>query len=226
MAPSDKIRVLLAEDHAVVRESIRQLLDREGDLEVVGEAGDGEGAVRLATQLNPDVVVMDVAMPNMNGIEATRRIKTLSAATAVLALTAYDYDQYIFALLEAGAAGYLLKDVSGQELIGAIRAVRRGDSVLHPTVARKVVARFRGRSDRPSEEEKLGFLTKREIEVLKGAAKGMCNKDIAEELFLSVRSVESHMGSILNKLGVGSRTEAVVHALKKGWFTLEDLDIE
>jgi len=226
MAPLDRIRVLLAEDHAVVRESIRQFLDREGDLEVIGEAGDGEEAVRLATQLSPDVVVMDVAMPHMNGIEATRRIKTLSPATAVLALTAYDYDQYIFALLEAGAAGYLLKDVSGQDLIGAIRAVRRGDSVLHPTVARKVVARFRGRSDKPSEGEKLGFLTKREIEVLKGAAKGMCNKDIAEELFLSVRSVESHMGSILNKLGVGSRTEAVVHALKEGWFTLEDLDIE
>lgn len=222
----DKIRVLLAEDHVVVRQSIRQFLDRESDLEVIGEAGDGEEAVRLATQLCPDVIVMDVAMPNVNGIEATRRIKALCPATAVLALTAYDYDQYIFALLEAGAAGYLLKDVSGQELIGAIRAVRRGDCVLHPAVARKVVARFRGPSVKPCEDKKRGLLTEREIEVLKRAAKGMCNKDIAEELFLSVRSVEGHMTNILNKLGVGSRTEAVVHALRGGWFTLEDLGTE
>lgn len=223
----DKIKVLLAEDHVVVRESIRQFLDGEGDLQVTGEAGDGEEAVRLATQFHPDVVVMDVAMPNVNGIEATRQIKALCPTTAVLALTAYDYDQYIFALLDAGAAGYLLKDVSGQELIGAIRAVRRGDCVLHPAVARKVMARFRGSSIEPGKkEEKIGLLTERETEVLKMAAKGMCNKDIAQELFLSVRGVESNMGSILNKLGVGSRTEAVVHAIKRGWFNLEDLDME
>lgn len=220
----DKIRVLLAEDHVVVRESIRQFLDRESDLEVVGEAGDGEEAVRLATQLHPDVIVMDVAMPKVNGIEATRRVKALSPATAVLALTAYDYDQYIFALLEAGAAGYLLKDVSGQELVDAIRAVRRGDSVLHPTVARKVVARFRGPSVKAGESRTSEVLTEREIEVLKRAARGLSNKDIAKELSISVRSVESHIGSILNKLGVGSRTEAVVHGLKRGWFVLEDLD--
>ena len=226
MSHLDKIRVLLAEDHVVVRESIRQFLDGEGDLQVTGEAGDGEEAVRLATQFSPDVVVMDVAMPNVNGIEATRQIKALCPTTAVLALTAYDYDQYIFALLDAGAAGYLLKDVSGQELIAAIRAVRRGDCVLHPAVARKVMARFRGSSIEPGKEEKIGLLTEREIEVLKLAAKGMCNKDIAQELFLSVRSVESNMGSILNKLGVGSRTEAVVHAIKRGWFNLEDLDME
>lgn len=219
----NKIRVLLAEDHVVVRESIRQFLDRESDLEVVGEAGDGEEAVRLATQLHPDVIVMDVAMPKVNGIEATRKIKALWPATAVLALTAYDYDQYIFALLEAGAAGYLLKDVSGQELVDAIRAVRRGDSVLHPTVARKVVARFREPSAKAGDSRTTEVLTEREIEVLKRAAKGMSNKDIARELSISVRSVEAHMGSILNKLGVGSRTEAVVHGLKKGWFVLEDL---
>ena len=226
VAPLDKIRVLLAEDHVVVRQSIRDFLDREGDLEVIGEAGDGEEAVRLTTQLSPDVVVMDVAMPNVNGIEATRRIKALCPTAAVLALTAYDYDQYIFALLEAGAAGYLLKDVSGQELISAIRAVRRGDSVLHPTVARKVVARFRGPLVKTGEQRISDFLTGREIEVLKRAAKGMSNKDIAKELLLSVRSVEVHMGNVLNKLGVSSRTEAVVRGLKSGWFTLEDLDME
>jgi len=219
----DNIRILLAEDHVVVRESIRQLLDRESDLEVVGEASNGEEAVQLAAQLKPDIVLMDVAMPNVDGIEATKRIKALCPATAVLALSAYDYDQYIFALLEAGAAGYLLKDVSGQELVNAIRAVRWGDCVLHPAVARKVVARFRRT---PGEERVSGVLTEREKEVLKKAAKGMSNKDIADELFFSVRTVEAHLQSIFNKLGVSSRTEAVVYSLKQGWFTLEDLKLE
>ncbi|HEX78138.1 MAG TPA: response regulator transcription factor [Dehalococcoidia bacterium] len=222
----DKIRILLAEDHVVVRESIRQLLGREHDLEVVGEASEGEEAVRLTTQLKPDVVVMDIAMPKLNGIEATKRIKTLCPATAVLALTAYDYDQYVFALLEAGAAGYLLKDVSGQELVEAVRPVHRGDSVLHPTVARKVVEQFRKPAIKPGDDATLSLLTEREVEVLKRAARGMSNKDIAGELFLSVRTIEACLGSIFNKLGVGSRTEAVVHGLKKGWFTLEDLEIE
>jgi len=214
----NKIRVLLAEDHVVVRQSIRQFLERERDLEVVGEAGDGEEAVQLTAQLKPDIIVMDVAMPNVNGIEATRRIKELCPATAVLALTAYDYEQYIFALLEAGAAGYLLKDVSGQELIDAIRAIHRGDSVLHPAVARKVVARFRQPGIKHDEEGEISLLTEREIEVLKRAAKGMRNREIADELFLSVRTIEAHLSSIFNKLGVGSRTEAVVYCLKRGWF--------
>ncbi len=219
----DSIRILLAEDHVVVRESIRQFLDRESDLEVVGEAGNGEEAVQLADQLKPDIVLMDVAMPIVDGIEATKRIKALCPATAVLALSAYDYDQYIFALLEVGTAGYLLKDVSGQELVDAIRAVHRGDCVLHPAVARKVMARFRRA---PGEEQMSGVLAEREKEVLKRAAKGMSNKDIAGELFLSVRTVEAHLQSIFNKLGVGSRTEAVVYSLKQGWFTLEDLELE
>ena len=219
-----KIRILLAEDHVVVRQGIRRFLDREPDLEVVGEAGDGEEAVRLTTQVKPDVLVMDVAMPKLNGIEATKRVKALCPATAVLALTAYDYDQYIFALMEAGAAGYLLKDVSGQELIDGIRAVHRGDSVLHPVVARKVMARFRESGGKP--EEVRSLLTEREVEVLKRAARGMSNKEIAEELFLSVRTIEAQLASIFNKLGVGSRTEAVVYALKRGWFALDDLGIE
>ncbi len=222
----DKIKVLLADDHIVVREGIRRFLDREDDLEVVGEAADGEEAVQLATQLKPDVLVMDIAMPRLNGIEATKKIKALCPAIAVLALTAYDYDQYIFALLEAGAAGYLLKDVSGPELIDAIRAVHAGDSVLHPTVARKVVERFRKPAIKPYDDKTLCLLTEREVEVLKRAARGMSNKEIADELLVSVRTVEASLGSIFNKMGVSSRTEAVVYALKKGWFTLEDLKIE
>jgi len=222
----DKIRILLADDHIVVREGIRRFIDREDDMEVVGEAGDGEEAVQLATQLKPDVLVMDIAMPKLNGIEATKKIKTLCPAIAVLALTAYDYDQYIFALLEAGAAGYLLKDVSGQELTDAIRAVHGGDSVLHPTVARKVVERFRKPGAKPYDDKTLCLLTEREVEVLKKAARGMSNKEIADELLVSVRTVEASLGSIFNKMGVSSRTEAVVYALKKGWFTLEDLKVE
>lgn len=216
-----KIRVLLAENHVLVRESIRQFLSREPDLEVVGEANDGEEAVRLAEQLKPDVIVMDVAMPNVNGIEATRRIKALCPSVAVLALSAYDYDQYVFALLKVGAAGYLLKEASGQELIDAIRAVHRGDSVLSPAVARKVVNQFR-----PAVEPAKCKLSEREREVLKGVARGMSNKEIADELSLSVRTVETHLTSIFNKLGVSSRTEAVVYSLKGGWITLEDLKIE
>lgn len=219
----DKIRVVLVEDHVVVRQSLRQFLNRASDLEVIGEAGDGEEAVRLATELKPDVMVMDVAMPNVNGIEATRRIKKLCPDCAVLALTAYDYDQYVFALLEAGAAGYLLKDVSGSELMDAIRAVRRGDSVLHPTIARKVLTRFKQLALKPGEKYTSGLLTEREIEVLKRAAKGMSNKDIANELFVSVRTIETYLGNIFNKLGVASRTEAVVYALREGWFALDDL---
>lgn len=219
----DKIRIVLAEDHTVVRESIRQFLEREPDLVVVGEATNGEEAVQMASQFACDVVVMDIAMPKLNGIEATKRIKELHPSTAILILTAYDYDQYIFALLEAGAAGYLLKDVSGQELIRAIRAVYRGESVLHPAITRKVIDRFKHEEAMPAEERITRLLSERENEVLKRAAKGMSNKDIAEELFLSVRTVEHHLRSIFDKLGVGSRTEAVIYALKKGWFTLDEI---
>jgi NarL family two-component system response regulator LiaR len=220
-----KIRVLLADDHVVVRQSLRQLLEHERDINVVGEAGDGDEAVRLTEQLKPEVTVIDIAMPNVNGIEATKKIKEQCPATSVLALTAYDYEQYIFALLEAGAAGYLLKDVSGKELVDAIRAVRRGDCVLHPAIARKVLARFRQSGGEPGTQAKKSLLTAREREVLKRAAKGMWNKEIAEELFLSLSTVEAHLSSIFNKLGVSSRTEAVVCGLRKGLLSLEDLDI-
>jgi len=216
-----KVRILLAEDHVVVREGVCQFLERESDLVVVGQAGDGKEAVELTRQLKPDVVVMDIAMPKLNGIEATRLIKTHSPTTAILILTAYDYDQYIFPLLEAGACGYLLKDVSGQELVEAIRAVYKGESVLHPAVARKVVERFR-RLGKP-EGGASGLLTEREIAVLKAAATGMSNKDIARELFISVRTVEDHLGTIFNKLGVGGRTEAVIHALKNGGLVLDEV---
>ena len=217
------IRILLVEDHVVVRQGTRQLLEREQDLEVIGEAGDGEEAVRLASQLKPDVIIMDVAMPKLSGIEATKQIKALLPLTIVLVLTGYDYDEYIFSLLEAGAAGYLLKDVSGDELISAVRAVYAGEPMFHPGVLRKIMSRFRSTVAEPASARSVEVLSEREMEVLKSAAKGMSNKDVGKALFISERTVQAHMRSIFNKLGVGSRSEAVLYSLRRGWFTLEDL---
>jgi len=219
----ERIRILLVEDHVVVRQGTRQLLEREQDLEVIGEAGDGEEAVHLASQLQPDVIIMDVAMPKLTGIEATRQIKALLPSVAVLILTGYDYDEYIFGLMEAGAAGYLLKDVSGDELIHAIRAVYAGEPALHPIVARKLMARFTSQAGKTAVAGPEELLTQRELEVLKLAAKGMSNKDIGEALVISVRTVQAHLRDIFNRMGVGSRSEAILYSLKRGWFSLEDL---
>lgn len=218
-----KITVLLAEDHKLVRQGIRQFLDRERDIKVVGEASDGEEAVRLTAELKPDIVILDISMPKLNGIEAAKQIKQLDPRIIMLILTAYDYEEYIFPILEAGAAGYLLKDMSGHELVDAIRTVYRGETVLHPAVARKLVERFRKKSVNEESEKELEALSDREIGVLKMAAAGMSNKEIASELFLSVHTIESHLTSIFNKLGVGSRIEAVMEGLRHDWFTLEDI---
>ena len=219
----DKIKILIADDHAVVREGTRHILEQEPDLEVVAEAGDGEEAVRLATGCKPDVAIIDVAMPKVNGIEATKQIKALYPSVAVLILSAYDDDQFVFSLLEAGAAGYLLKSIRGRELVDAVRAVYAGESVLHPAVARKVLSRFVPAPGKPARRELTEVLSKREIDVLKLAARGLSNGDIANELCLSLRTVQAHLGHIFNKLQVSSRTEAVVRALKEGWVTLDDV---
>lgn len=217
------MKVLVAEDHPITRQGICKLLEDEGNFMVIGEASDGEEAVQMVVDLQPDVVIMDVAMPKLNGIEATRQIKLLRPSTAVLILSAYDDDEYVFGLLEAGAAGYLLKTASGDELTRAIRAVHKGEPVLDPMITRKVINRFRfpdkiRRAAKPSEH-----LSDREIDIIKLAARGMTNKEIADKLHLSRRTVEGNLRSIFNKLGVGSRTEAVLHGLRKGWLTLEEL---
>jgi len=217
------ISVLLAEDHVITRQGIRRLLEDEKDLAVIGEAGDGEQAVQMVTEMKPDVVVMDIAMPKLNGIEATRQIKLIHPHTAVLMLSAYDDDEYVFALLKAGAAGYLLKNVSGDELIRAIRAVYKGEPVLYPTIARKVMSYFKLPDKVWGMEKPSEYLSKRETDIIKLAARGMTNKDIADKLHLSNRTVEGHLRTIFNKLGVGSRTEAVLYGLRRGWFTLEEL---
>jgi NarL family two-component system response regulator LiaR len=218
-----RIKILIADDHAFVREGTRRILEQEPDLEVVAEAGNGEEAVTLASDLKPDVAIIDVAMPKLDGIEATRRIKALCPAVAVLVLSAYDDDQFVFGLLEAGAAGYLLKSVRGHEIVDAIRAVDAGESVLHPSVARKVLNRFASVSSRAQRKKPLELLTEREMEVLKLVTRGLSNKDIADGLSLSIRTVQGHLANIFNKLRVSSRTEAVVHALKEGWVTLDDM---
>ncbi len=216
------IRILLADDHVLVREGTRDLLEREPDMEVVAEAGDGEEAVNLTVAHQPDVALVDIAMPKLSGIEVTRQIKHLVPETAVLILSAYDDDEYVFALLEAGAAGYLLKNVRGRTLVEAIRSVHAGESVLHPVIARKVIEQVVHPSTLASPQESPELLSERELEVLKAAATGKSNKDIADELCLSKRTVQTHLSTVFAKMQVGSRTEAVVRALQLGWLTLED----
>jgi DNA-binding NarL/FixJ family response regulator len=218
----DTIRILLADDHALVRQGTRELLEQQADLEVVAEASDGKEAVQLALKERPDVLIMDFAMPKLNGIEATRHIKAIAPNIAVLVLTAYDSEQYIFAFLEAGAAGYLLKDVSVDELVRATRAVHAGESILHPAITRKVINRFAQPEDKQNAWSEPDQLTERELEVLRLAACGMSNRNISRELDISVRTVQTHLSNVFNKMGVGSRTEAVMHGLRKGMIALED----
>jgi len=218
----DKLTVLIADDHPLVREALHQALAGERDMEVVAEAGDGEEAVKLASELKPDVAVMDIVMPKLNGIEATRKIKQIAPNIAILILTAYDDDEYVLGLLDAGAAGYLLKSARGRDLAGAIRAVKSGKSVLHPKIIAKLLKRA---MIAPVEERKASdLLSKRESEVLRLVALGMSNKEIAGKLFLSQRTVKAHLTNIFNKLNVASRSEAIVKGLKWGLVTLENTE--
>lgn len=220
-----KIRVILAEDHAVVRQGTKQLLERYPDIEVIGEANDGEEAIALVNTLQPDVAIMDVRMPHKSGIEATREIKRENPKVAVLVLTAHDDDEYIFALLEAGANGYLLKTAEIEELVKAVRAVSAGQTALDPLVTQKVVSQFMDGKSLPDVIAQVGDemdgLTGRELEVLRMVGQGMTNKEVAQKLYISDRTVQAHLSSIFSKLQVASRTEAVMYAVRKGWITVD-----
>ena len=222
----DKIRILIADDHPLLREAIRNTFERHEDIEVLAEVGDGIAAVRLSAELKPDVVLMDIMMPNLNGIEATKQIRRVSPTTAVLILTGYDDDRYVIGLLEAGAAGYLLKSTQGQVLVRAVRAVHDGEAVLHPAIIGKILkyTTLLESTDYVGRGKEL--LSNRELEVLKLATRGMNNKSIARELFITVRTVKAHLSSIFSKMEVASRTEAIVKGMREGWITLGDLSGE
>ncbi len=209
----DKIRVLLADDHTVLREATAELVDHQPDMKVVGQTGTGEETIARTRELHPDVVVMDIAMPRLDGLEATRRIVAECPGTRVLVLTAHEDAEHIIPLLEAGAIGYLSKTVSLNELLDAIRAASRGESILPPSVASVVVRHLAGATERPAETD----LTAREMEVLCLLAQGLTNYQIARQLGLSSRTVEAHLTHIYTKLDVGSRTEAALLAQRKGW---------
>jgi len=217
-----KTRILIADDHAVLREGMRRLLEQEKDLEVVGEAVDGAEAIKLAAELKPDVALMDIVMPKLSGVEATKQIKKKSPATCVLILTAYSDIRYILGLLEAGASGYLLKSARSQEIVGAIRAVRSGESVLDAMATRKLLERMEDLTHEADESKERALLSPREIEILKLAAKGMSNRDIAARLELSMRTVKAHLSNIFNKMRCSCRTEAIVKGFRDGYLSLGD----
>jgi DNA-binding NarL/FixJ family response regulator len=215
----DPIRVILADDHAVVRKGIREFLEEAGDVEVVAEADDGAQALRLIEEHRPDVAVLDIRMPTMTGVEAARQVKHRFPQVRVLILTAYDDDPYVFALLQAGADGYVLKTASGDELVRAVRTVHRGESALSPEIATKVVRQaVSGRPEGAADQ--IETLTERELDVLRLAARGFTNRAIGHELGISHRTVQGHLQSVYGKLDVNSRTEAVTEALRRGWIVI------
>jgi DNA-binding NarL/FixJ family response regulator len=217
---TQRIRIVLADDHVMVRQGIRQFLEEAGDVEVVAEAGDGAEAVRAVEAHQPDVAVLDIRMPGVTGVEATRQIKARFPQVRVLVLTAYDDDPYVFALLQAGADGYVLKTASGDELVRAVRTVHGGRTALSPEIAAKVVRQVT--SGRPEgAADQVEPLTDREIEVLRLAARGLTNRAIGHELGISHRTVQGHLANIYGKMGVNSRTEAVTEALRRGWIVIE-----
>ncbi len=209
------IRVLIVDDHAVLRDGIRSLLESYDDMCVVGEASNGREGVEMAGQLVPDVVLMDVAMPEMDGLEATRRIQALVPSARVLVLTQHDNREYVFPILEAGAAGYLLKKVRGTEMVSAIRAVHEGGSFLSPSVARAVIERSVHQLE-PAGEQTAGKLSERETEVLRLVAEGLSNQEIADRLSLSIKTVMGHRANLMDKLNIHSRIELVKYAIRAG----------
>ena len=211
---SEKITVLLVDDHAVVRQGVRTFLETQADLSVVGEAGSGKEAVNLAAQHVPDVVLMDLIMPDIDGVEATRQVKQVSPRSQVVVLTSYHEDEHIFPALKAGALSYILKDLSAEELAEAVRKAAKGEAVLHPRVAARVIKELQGlRADKVNPFTEL---SERELEVLKLIADGMSNAEMAAKLVLSEKTIKGHVSNILSKLHLVDRTQAAVYAWREG----------
>lgn len=221
MQKPNVIRVMLADDHAVVRKGIREFLEEVDDIRVVAEATTGTEALAATLEQRPDVVVLDIQMPQMSGVEAARQIKSQAPEVRVLVLTAYDDDPYIFAMLQAGASGYVLKNASSEELVRAVRAVATGESALDPAVTSKVMSQLASGKP-PGAQAVVEGLTGRELDVLRLAARGHTNRAIGRELGISDRTVQGHLANAFGKLGVNSRTEAVLLAMKQGWITLDE----
>lgn len=218
------IRVLLVDDHDIVRKGLRALLDREAGIEVAGEAEDGEHAARIAERLRPDVVLMDLEMPGIGGVEATRRIVETRPGTKVVVLTSHASDEDVFPALKAGALGYLLKHSAPEDVLHAIRQAHRGETVLHPTIARMVLQELH-RPPHPNQTTTAEPLSERELEVLRQIARGLSNQEIADALVVGEATVRSHVSSILRKLQVASRTQAALYALRRGLAALDEADI-
>ncbi len=211
------IKVVLADDHAVVRHGLRFMLEQRPDIQVVGECGDGARALELVTELLPDVALLDLLMPAMDGVAAAREIKRLVPSTQVIILTSYYDDEHIFNAIKAGALSYLLKESSPQELVEAVRAASRGESKLHPMIATRVLREMQQHSQSP-----LNDLTPRELEVLTRIARGRSNHEIAQELVISEPTVRTHMANILSKLHLTDRTQAAIYALQQHLVPLKD----
>ena len=207
------IRVLVVDDHAVVRQGLRTFLELQEDIEVVGEAGDGEQALAAATELEPDVILMDLVMPRLDGVRAIERLRELAPATRVIVLTSFLDEDKVLPAVRAGAAGYLLKDVQPAELVRAIRMVDQGEALLHPAVAARVLRELSGDGARAERHEQLSA---RELEVLALLARGRANKAIAFELGVAEKTVKTHVGNILAKLGLSDRTQAALYAVREG----------
>lgn len=211
---TESINILIVDDHSVVRQGVRAFMETQPDINVVGEAESGEEAVQLAVEHAPDVVLMDLVMPGMDGVEATRQVKQVSPRTQIIVLTSYHQDEYIFPAIRAGALSYLLKDVGPEELVEAVRRAARGEVVLHPRVAARVVQELHGA--RQSTPNPFTELSDREMEVLRLIATGLSNAEIAEQLVISEKTVKSHVSNILSKLHLADRTQAAVYAWREG----------
>jgi DNA-binding NarL/FixJ family response regulator len=216
MAPTAQdLKVVIVDDQLLLRAGFRKLLDGEAGLHVVGDAGDGEEAVEMVDRLRPDVVLMDIRMPVLDGIEATRRICRRTPGTAVVVLTTYDLDEYVFAALDAGASGFLLKDCPPDELVAAIRVVARGDALIAPSITRRLISEFTARSGSTGLRE-LPPISERECEVLVGVARGLSNNELAADLFIGEATVKTHVSSLLTKLACRDRVQLVVAAYEAG----------